>query len=382
MPTVISVGTAVPPHPVRQEEAKEFARGVFGSSHAEIDRLLTVFDHAAIETRYFSRPREWFEEPHSFAERNRIYAEVAGELAESAIRSCLEGTGVKPSDIDQLIFVSSTGIATPGIDAHLFNRLNMKPTLKRTPVWGLGCAGGAAGLARAWEGARAFPESLVLLVAVECCGLTFRPEDTSRSNLVATSLFADGASAVLVAGDRSKFAGRIEGPVIVDAMSVTWPDSLSVMGWEVEEDGLKVVFSKEIPQLVRQRLRPEVDRFLARRGLQVRDVDTFVAHPGGRKVLESYRDALDIPAAKLQTSADILRQYGNMSSATVLFVLERELEKSHRYGSWGLLTSLGPGFSLEMVLLRFGEPEHEGWSSRFGSGEPEFHRTKQGESVE
>ena len=172
------------------------------------------------------------------------------------------GAGLSPQEVDHFIFVSSTGLSTPSIDAHLVNRLGMNPQVKRTPLWGLGCAGGAAGLARAFEVARAFPERRVLLLALELCGLTFRRNDLSKSNLVATSLFADGAAAVLVAGEKAGV--KTEGPRILDAASMTWPQSLDVMGWEVVDDGLKVIFSKDIPSIVRRQVRPVVEEFLRR----------------------------------------------------------------------------------------------------------------------
>lgn len=354
MAKVIAVGTAVPEYTLRQEEARRFAHELFSDSFSNIDRLLTIFENTAIATRHFSRPREWFEVEHSFAERNEAYIETACRLGEEAIQRCLAQTGVLPSEIDHLYFVSTTGLATPSIDAHLINRLGMNRHVKRTPIWGLGCAGGVVGLARAGEYAKAFPKSKVLLVAIELCGLTFRRNDLSKSNLVATSLFADGAAAVLVVGEEAEIPYPIEGPHIVSTMSTLFPESLDVMGWDVTDDGLKVVFSKDIPTIVSQQIRPVVESFLAETGLEMEQLEHFIAHPGGMKVIQAYHEALGKSSHSFRRAYEVLNQYGNMSSATVLFVLERELQESHDYGSYGLVTALGPGFSAEMALLRWG----------------------------
>jgi alkylresorcinol/alkylpyrone synthase len=351
---IVAVGTAVPEYEVDQREAQEFARGLFQRAFVDIDRLLTIFDHAAIERRRFSQPRSWFEQDHSFAERNGAYVEAACNLGEEAIRRCLKRAGLTPREVDHFIFVSSTGLSTPSIDAHLVNRLGMNPRVKRTPLWGLGCAGGVAGLARAFEVARAFPEQRVLLLALELCGLTFRRNDLSKSNLVATSLFADGAAAVLIAGEKA--AAGTDGPRIIDATSMTWPRSLDVMGWEVVDDGLKVIFSKDIPSIVRRKVRPVVEEFLGRWKLTPERVERYIAHPGGAKVLTAYEEALSLKETALSRARSVLRSHGNMSSATVLFVLEQEMREKPEAGTYGLITALGPGFSLELMLIQWEDP--------------------------
>lgn len=352
MPRILSVGTAVPEFTLNQHEARQFAYECFHDSFSDIQRYLPIFDHAAIHTRHFSRPRTWFEQEHGFAERNRIYTEVACHLGEEAIQRCLQMAGLMSTDVDHLIVVSTSGLATPSLDARLVNRLRFHRHIKRTPIWGLGCAGGAVGLSRAYEYARAFPDSLVVLLAVELCSLTFRRNDHSKSNLVATSLFADGAAAVLVAGDRVSLPEQAkQTPRVVDTMSTTWPDSLDVMGWDIEDDGLKVVFSRDIPAIVRREVRPAVEAFLERSGLSLAQLQRMIAHPGGAKVLAAYEEALELPQDSMRHSHTVLNQFGNMSSATVLFVLERELQEIHQTGTVGLLTALGPGFSSELMLL-------------------------------
>lgn len=352
MPRILSVGTAVPEYVLDQDEAKQFASSLFRESFADIGRYLPIFEHAAIHTRRLSRPRTWFEEERSFRERNRAYTEVACRLGEEAIRRCLQSVGLEPAEVDHLIFVSTSGLATPSIDARIVNNLSLQRHIKRTPIWGLGCAGGASGLARAYEYARAFPESRVVLLAVELCSLTFRRNDRSKSNLVATSLFADGAAAVLVSGDGVEpYAPG--SPRMVDTMSTLWPDSLDVMGWDVVDDGLKVVFSRDIPSIVRQEVRPAIETFLRQRGMELAELGPIIAHPGGAKVLAAYEEALELSPDSLRHAHGVLAEYGNMSAATVLFVLERELRESHSPGTVGLVTALGPGFSSELMLLEW-----------------------------
>lgn len=355
MARILSVGTSVPSYELTQDEVRQFARDLFSEEFTDIDRLLRIFENTEIERRRFSKERKWFEMDHSFAERNGAYIEVACQLGEEAILNCLNAVQLSPQDVDHLIFVSTTGVATPSIDAYLINRLRMNRHVKRTPVWGLGCAGGAAGLARAFEYATAFPKSRVLLLSLELCGLTFRRQDLSKSNLVATSLFADGAAAVLVTGEQAKIGGLPKGPRILDTMSMTWPDSLDVMGWELEDDGLKVVFSKDIPTIVQKEVRSAVEFFLKRSGLSLGNIERYITHPGGKKVLAAYEEALSLNEGALNHARGILRSFGNMSSATVLFVLEKELKERHDEGTYGLLTALGPGFSSEMVLMQWQE---------------------------
>lgn len=356
MAQLLAIGTAVPPYQMEQSEVKAFSKAHFARSYDNIDRLLTLFDHTGIQQRNFSQPRTWFEEDHTLTEKNDAYIETACQLGEEAIRQCLAQTEFTASQIDHLIFVSTTGVATPSIDAQLINRLRMNPHIKRTPIWGLGCAGGVVGLSRAYEAAMSSPKSCVLLVAVECCSLTFRSEDLSKSNLVATSLFADGAAAALIVGEecerRDQHPGS--GPEMVEAMSTLFSDSLDVMGWQLQDDGLKVIFSKEIPVLVQQRIKPLVETFLKRSGLTLSDLETYITHPGGFKVLQAYQSALSLSETSFTHSYQVLRQYGNMSSVTVLFVLKEELAESHQLGSYSLVSALGPGFSAEMLLLRWG----------------------------
>jgi len=356
--TIAAVGTAVPDHRVPQADVKEAVRRMFGASVPQLDRLLTIFEHGGIESRHFCVPLEWFLLPHDAEEKHRLFVEHASALAERAARRCLDRAGVSPSEVDHIVFVTTTGTATPSLDARLYNRLGFRSDVKRSPIWGLGCAGGAAGLSRAAEYVRAFPGHRCLLVSVELCSLTFIRNDASKSNLVATSLFADGAAAALVEGETAAASRSAAGrplPRIVSTRSAIWPDSLDVMGWDVTNDGLKVVFSKDIPTIVTREMRGVVDALLAPAGLSPADIAHYMLHPGGRKVLQAYGKALDLAPGKLAAAERVLRRNGNMSSCTVLFVLEEALaaEDGPRPGELGVAGALGPGFSSELLLLRF-----------------------------
>lgn len=351
MAQVISVGTATPPYTIDQTTAREFAKKLFADHFPDIERYLPIFENTHIHTRAISKPLHWFEKEHSFKERNDWYVELSCELGEKAITSCLQKGNMSPREVDHIIFISTTGFATPSIDAHLIQRLGFSSHVKRTPIWGLGCAGGVAGLARAYEYVKAFPEQHVLVLSIELCSLTFRKQDRSKSNLVATSLFADGAAAVLISGEQVKHKESY--PKICSVQSTIWDDSLDVMGWDLESDGLKVIFSRDIPTIVKKYIPQVITTFLQQEGLRLEDITRMIFHPGGRKVLEAYEQALDLPKELFQTAYDVLHEYGNMSSTTVLFILERELCKPAKQREWGLMSALGPGFSSELLLIEW-----------------------------
>ena len=363
MPRITSVATAVPPHRVGQTQARDFAAQFFRDSRRDLRRLLPVFDHSEIDSRYVCMPVEWFAEPHSFEEKNNLYIEWATELSAGVVRDCLLRAGVAPAALTHLIFVSTTGVATPSIDSRLINVLDLDPHIRRLPIWGLGCGGGAAGLAHAEQLALADPEARIMLVAVELCSLTFNHGDVSKSNLVATALFADGAAAVLVSGDDVGDAseadrntpgssGRPASLSILGSRSTTWPGSLDVMGWNFDSVGMQVVFSRDIPSIVRANVRGDMTSFLSAFELSRADLSHLIAHPGGVKVIEAYEEALDLEDGALAITRQSLRDHGNMSSASVLFVLERFFaEGKIAVGERAVLTALGPGFTAQNVLL-------------------------------
>ena len=354
-PSLVSLATAVPPHAVPQPVVRALVERMFAGSEAGSARLLAVFDHSGIEQRHFCMPLDWYVSERSFAEQNARYVEHALALGTEAARRALERAGLAATDLDHVLFLSTTGIATPSLDAHLSLALGCRPDCRRTPVWGLGCAAGAAGLARARDLALAEPRARVLMVAAELCSLTFRREDLDKRNLVAASLFADGAAAVVVQGAEAAPPPRaLYRPLaLLGSSSTLWPETLGVMGWTVSGRGLHVVFSRDIPAIVRERVRPGIDAFLERHALSLADIDHLVAHPGGAKVLAAYAEALGRPQASFAHAYEILRTHGNMSSPTCLFVLERLLESNGiAAGEHALVSALGPGFSAEYVLAR------------------------------
>jgi alkylresorcinol/alkylpyrone synthase len=340
-PRLAAVATAVPPHVIRQTDVVELTTRIFDRKRTEIERLLPVYANAGIDTRHSCVPLDWYAGEHSWAERNAIYVENAVRLLVDAAERCLRQAGRNFADIDALVTVSTTGISTPSLDALLLEKLPFRRDVMRLPVFGLGCAGGVLGLARAASLARAQPGARVLFLVVELCALTFRKRDQSKSNIIATALFGDGAAAALLETET-------EGPAIGGWGEYTWPDSLDVMGWNITDDGLGVLFSRDIPTLVRTQFREATDRFLTTRGLNLRDVDAFVCHPGGAKVIAALEEAFGVPEGTLDAAREVLRQYGNMSAATVLFVLERMLaQRRERY----LMTALGPGFTAGFLTL-------------------------------
>jgi alkylresorcinol/alkylpyrone synthase len=361
MPTIISVAEVSPPFIVNQHQASEFAREIFSDSFKDIDRLLRAFQNGQIEKRHFAKDLDWFTKEHTFEEKNTAYIESAVTLGKEAIEKCLNNTNfliknILYQDIDAIFFVSTTGIATPSIDARIMNLLQFNSHTKRVPIWGLGCAGGAAGLSRAYEYCLAYPKAKVLVLSVELCSLTFQRNDLSKSNLIGTTLFADGAACALVCGDAlnlSDFRKKHSSPSILATQSTLMPNSLDVMGWDIKNSGLYVVFSRDIPHIIEEWLKPNVSGFLAEQQIDLRQIDYFIAHPGGKKVIDAYVKSLAIPPSMTEVSLEVLKQFGNMSSATIFYVLNRYMEMDIPQGALGLGTALGPGFSSELLLFRW-----------------------------
>jgi alkylresorcinol/alkylpyrone synthase len=341
-PRLLALATAVPPVRMDQPEVSALAPRLFDRAGAEIDRLMPAYGNAGITTRYSCVPLDWYLEPHGWKERAALFSRHAVSLMAEASERCLERADIGVEDVDSLVAVSTTGIATPSLDALLMERLPFRRNVKRLPIFGLGCAGGVLGLARAAALARAEPGSRVLLLVTELCALTFRHGDISKSNVIASALFGDGAAAALVstAGDGPRFGPGGEH---------TWPGTLDVMGWHIEEDGFGVLFSRDIPTLVRTQFVEAAHEFLARHGLDLDDIDQLCCHPGGAKVLDALEECFGLAPGAMIDARAILRDYGNMSAATVLFVLERML-KAARPGRQ-LLSALGPGFTAAFQLL-------------------------------
>jgi alkylresorcinol/alkylpyrone synthase len=345
-PHLLAIATAVPPYPLDQVAVAERIKRLFGRS-PELDRLLPVFANSGIGRRYSCVPVEWYDDTHGWADRNRVYLDSGLDLLETATRAALRRAGRGQDEIGAIVSVSTTGIATPSLDALLIDRMGLRPEVRRLPIFGLGCAGGVIGLARAAAAAALFPGQTVLFLVVELCALWFRRGDLSKSNIVATALFGDGAAAALLSTDGA-------GPAIAAAGEHTWPGSLEVMGWDVADDGLRALMSIDIPQIVATRLGDAASAFLARHGLKLDDIDRFVCHPGGAKVVAALERAFALPPGALDDSRRVLRDYGNMSAATVMFLLERLLGQGGGDGpDWhrALVNALGPGFTAAFLTL-------------------------------
>jgi alkylresorcinol/alkylpyrone synthase len=368
MPNIVSISTYQPPYVFNQDMTLALARKLFQDSFPDIDRLLSIFHNGQIEERHFSVPLEWFEKEHSLQDRNDIYITLATQFGAEAIKQCLQSPvflkqQIPVEEIDAIIFISSSGISTPSIEARIMNKLPFSPHTKRIPIWGLGCAGGASGLSRAHDYCLAYPSAKVLVISIELCSLTFQIKDKSKSNLVGTSLFADGVACALIVGEEANIDQSSKLPAIPNihaVQSTLLPNSEDVMGWDVKDDGLHVVFSKDIPQIVSSWLRPNIEQFLDRYSLSTKDIQHFIAHPGGRKVIEAYQKTLELEEGMTDISLDVLRKFGNMSSATVLYVLKRFMEKDIEQGHMGLITALGPGFSSELLLVEWQASVDEG----------------------
>jgi alkylresorcinol/alkylpyrone synthase len=354
VPVVHGVATSLPGTLLPQEELRALADQVLRDSPSKAG-ILEVFRNARIDSRSLAMPVEWYLQPHGFKERNEAFARHGLDLVERATRQTLEKSGLEPGDVDAVVLVSTTGIATPSLDARLSNRIGLRPGIARVPLFGLGCAGGVAGLSRAADLAKADPESNVLLVAMELCSLSFDittalgvgGAGVDKKSLVAASLFSDGCAAAIVSGDDS----GAEGLHFMAGASHLFPQTERVMGWDVADDHLEVVLSPGIPDLVRQEMRAILQPFLDEHNGGAAP-DHWILHPGGARVVDAYRESLGLGKDDLALTEATLREHGNMSSPTALFVLERAMrERVFDDGDRALVSALGPGFAGEFALL-------------------------------
>ena len=341
--SLLSLATAVPPLVVEQAEAKARARKAFGGKKALFDRLAGVFDNAGIARRHIVAPQDWYMSGHGWHDRNQVYLEAAEQLFIEAATAAIEKAGLTPSDIDGVVTVSTTGIATPSLEARVATRLGLRSDVRRVPVFGLGCAGGVNGLSIASRLAAADPGSIWLFVTVETCSISIRLDSDDPAAVVATALFGDGAAAAIVTSGYHSLA-RIRG-----SAEKLWPDTLRIMGWDVEDPGLSVVFDRAIPPFIEEQLAVAVDGMCAELGTSRDEIDRFCCHPGGVKVIDAIESALDLNQGELNLEREVLRDYGNMSAPTVLFVLERLLAR----GLPGkvMMMAFGPGFTGAGMLL-------------------------------
>ncbi|WP_214071704.1 3-oxoacyl-[acyl-carrier-protein] synthase III C-terminal domain-containing protein [Mucilaginibacter sp. dw_454] len=349
MPHIAAASTIDLPYKTKQQDVKQQAHELFSANFPQTDRLIFAFDNTEIITRNFCKPLSYYAEPNSFEQRNNDYIENALNYSVQAIGECIVKAGISKEDITDIFFVSTTGLATPSLDGLIINKMRLNPHVNRSPLWGLGCGGGVSGMAKANMAAIANPNAVVLLVAVELCSLTLIKTDYSKSNFIGSSLFSDGIAAVIVKGDNH--TQKQNKVAYVAASSKLYYDSLDVMGWDFNDTGFKVLFSKDIPTFIHENVKADITDFLGRHNLQLGDIKNFIFHPGGKKVLDAYADALQVEGDFLNKTRAVMNDNGNMSSATVLYVLERFMTEGFTDG-YGLMMAMGPGFSSEMVLLK------------------------------
>lgn len=347
---IAGVASAFPQHVYPQEVITDALKRHWGSRAGRNGLLERLHARVSVRQRHLAFPLERYAQFKSFGETNAAWMEAAQELGAIAIDGALARAGLARHELDALYIVSTTGIASPSLDARLMNRMGLRADLKRTPIFGLGCVGGAAGLTRAADYVRAYPKQAAALLSVELCSLTIQRDDVSTVNLISTGLFGDGAAAAILTGaERSA-----NGPSILDTRSVFYADSEHVMGWDISESGFRIVLSPELPKLIKRHLAEDVDAFLAKHGLGRHDIGNWVIHPGGPKILEAVESALGLCQRELMVSWECLSRVGNLSSGSVLLVLE-EVLRSRRpeAGTLGIIAAMGPGFCSELLLVKW-----------------------------
>ncbi len=347
--TIAATATAVPPFRIGRDEVKRHLQATFSLSDERLEAMLAIVDNSEVRQRYCVHPVETIITPRDLETVNRDYAEHAVRLGGTVAEAALARAGIGPERIDLVVTVSCTGVMIPSLDAHLANRFGFRPDVRRLPITELGCAAGAAALGYAADHLRAHPGGHALVVAVELPSLTFQRRDVSQANLISSILFGDGAAATVLSGDR-----ETRGPRIARTESHLFPDSLGAMGFDLRTSGFHIVLSRDVPELVRRGIRPVVDGFLARAGVRRDDLGAWIVHPGGQKLLSFIEEELGLTPADTDCSWHVLREYGNQSSASVLFVLHEWLaRRAPSTGTPGLLMAFGPGFTANLALLRW-----------------------------
>jgi alkylresorcinol/alkylpyrone synthase len=339
--SLLALATAVPPNTLEQSAVTTAAGQAYTRTLARYPKLADVFVNVGIDRRYSVRPLDWLSEPHNLAERTDVYLEGASELFVQTARAALDQAGISARDVDVVVTVSSTGIATPSIEARVAPEMGFRPTAMRVPVFGRGCAGGVSGLTLGARLARAEPGEVVLVVVVELCTLACRIDRGSKADVISSALFGDGAAAAVLR------AGPPTGELRIGAAAEhTWPRTLDIMGWMIDPVGFRVMLSRSLPRFVEQKMAAPVRRFIKAAKLQA---PRLICHPGGAKVLDAIEVALDLQKGTLRDEREVLRNYGNMSAPTVLFVLERVLQRGLRGPA--MLSALGPGFTVNLLAL-------------------------------
>jgi alkylresorcinol/alkylpyrone synthase len=341
---LVSLATSVPPHVFLQKDVLAAAWDIFGSRFPEYERFASIFSNTGIIKRHGVKPFDWYLEPRGWPERSKAFFEGAEALYVEVAEKALAEANLAAADIDTVVTICSTGIATPSLDARVSRRMGFRSDISRVPVFGLGCAGGVSGLSIASKLAQARPGTNVLLVALELSSLAVRLDELTKANIIAVSLFGDGAAAIVLrAGDGG--ATRIE-----HTGEHLWPNTLDVMGWNIDPTGFGVILRRTVPEFVTTELKPALLKILASMQLSISDIDRFVCHPGGAKVINAIEAALSLDQGTLEHERQIIAEYGNMSAPTVLFILERAMAKGLPPRS--LVTALGPGFTASCVTLR------------------------------
>ncbi len=345
---IAATATAVPPFTITREDVKTYLGRTFNINERRVEAMMSVVDNAQVQKRHCIFPIDYTIEPRPLSKTNEEYQEHAIALARRAAEECLAKAGVTPAEVDLIISVSCTGFMIPSLDAHLLNLMGFRNNIRRLPITELGCVAGAMALSRAWDFLRGSPDATVLVVAVELPSLTFQRKDVSQANLISAIIFGDGAAAAVVTNRATS------GPKILDVESFTLPGSMDALGFDLRDSGFHIVLSKEVPQLLREKIKGLVEDFLGRHNLTPQEMTAYLLHPGGQKLLTSVEEELGLSRCHTEFSWDVLRDYGNISSATILFILQEWLTKRRMNpGDYGLMAGFGPGFSSELLLLQW-----------------------------
>jgi alkylresorcinol/alkylpyrone synthase len=346
--TIAATATALPPHTITRDDVKYYMGRVFDIPERRLEAMMSIVDNAQVHERRSIFPIDYTIEPRALSKTNDEYIEHAVKLGREAAEKCLERAGLKPTDIDLIITVSCTGFMIPSLDAHLINLMGFRSNVRRMPFTELGCAAGAMALGRAADYLKAHPGGNVLIIAVELPSLTFQRKDISQANLISSILFGDGAAAVVVSGK------EVQGPKILVSETYTFPDSLGAMGFDLKDSGFHILLDKNVPEMIGAKIRCLMDCFLHRQGRKQEDIKGWILHPGGARLLGNVEEALGLTKNDTQPSWDVLGNVGNLSSATILFILQEWLEKRPlNSGEYAVAAAFGPGFSAEFLLLQW-----------------------------